>query len=217
MCFNETASLFALSVGWTFAAILFSKNEVCYAGILFFISFIQLFEYFIHRSLRTKDDATNRVFTLLIFIFVALQPIVFSLLNMYYAPKGAKFILPSYLRSPWVLFAYLAVAVWVYSDLKDSMLTTAVDKCGTVCRLNWFKRSASYSPQFFFVAYLVYVSAYTISDGRLFLSWIIPVCLIISWVYIFLLDSEWSKNFSFVGSMWCFLAVFGGGFFLLKK
>lgn len=217
MCFNETASLFALSVGWTFAAILFSKNELCYAGLLFFISFIQLFEYFIHRSLRIKDHATNHVFTLLIFIFVALQPIVFSILNVYYTPKGAKFILPAYLRTPWIFVAYLAFAAWAFNDLKDSMLTTVVDKCGTVCRLNWFKRTPSYSSPLFFAAYLVYVSVYTISDERLLLSWVIPVCLIISWIYVFLLDSEWSKKFSFVGSMWCFLSVFGGGLFLLKK
>jgi hypothetical protein len=217
MCFNETASILAFGVGVTVSALLYFQNELHYSFILLFISFIQLFEFFIHRALKTGNARMNSLFTTLIFIFVVLQPLVFVYLLHAFPVKGSAFVLPNYLRSNWLLLAYAVVALWAFYEMRYSMKTTSVEECGTVCRLNWFSNTPFLPPLVLFIFYLCVVVTYLYTDARLYVKHIIPVTLVLSWIYVFLLKGSVRKKFTYAGSLWCFLSVFGGIFLLFRR
>ena len=217
MCFNETASILAFGVGVTVSALLYFQNELNYSFMLFFISFIQLFEFFIHRALKTGNVRINSFFTTLILIFVVLQPLVFVYLLHAFPVKNSSFVLPKRLRSNWLLLAYALVAVWAIYEMRRSMMTTSVEGCGAVCRLSWFSNTPFLPFLVLFVLYLCVTLSYLYTDSRLYVKYIIPIALVLSWIYVFFLKGSLRKKFTYAGSLWCFLSVFGGIFLLFRR
>ena len=225
MCFNETASLVALAIGVTFSAILLLKGEVAYGGSLFFIAIIQFYEYLAHVSINTNNDGLNALATNLIFFGVALQPLVFAFFNTFFMPKGAKFGLGDGVRKWPVIAVYLAITGWAWYTSRNYMRTTHIDKenCSAVCRLNWFNNAPVFPLVVFLIIYCLVIWAFFVRDSRLQFPKAVPVpealpvLLIVSLVYTFVLDMGWRLKFGYLGSIWCFLSVFSGPLYLFHR
>lgn len=223
MCFNETASLVALAIGATFSAILLSKGEIAYGGGLLSISVIQLFEYYAHLSIATKNEWLNAVSTNLIFLTIALQPLALAFFNTCFMPKTAKFGLPQVWRSWPVVVAYVLIVAWTWHEVRDHMRSTYVDnECSTVCRLSWFDDAPRLPLIGFFVVYCLVIWAHYVRDQRLLFPKALPVpeaiplLLIVSLVYTFFLDMEWRQKVGYFGSIWCFVSVLAGPMYLFQ-
>jgi hypothetical protein len=217
MCFNETASLVALSVGVFFSGWLCLKGEIAYGGIIFFITIMQLPEYLVHRSFQTKNSDLNHFATKLIALTIFLQPLSVAFFNTYFKKKEYIYLTNSFWRTWPFIAAYVAVSGWVFYEMRNSMSTSFLGKCGTVCRLSWFKNAPMFPAAIFLAAYLATQLAWVCKQDtslRFQMAYFIPAMLAISIAYTFLTRFSWRQKFTYVGSIWCFLAVFAGPMYL---
>ena len=78
MCFNETASLVAFSIGVISTIILFQMK--LYNFSIFYISIftMQLIEYYAHKSLTTNNIAMNKMSAYFGYFLILSQPIILS-------------------------------------------------------------------------------------------------------------------------------------------
>jgi len=81
MCFNETASLVAFSIGVISTIILFQMK--LYNFSIFYISIftMQLVEYYAHKSLTTNNIAMNKMSAYFGYFLILSQPIILSYLT----------------------------------------------------------------------------------------------------------------------------------------
>ena len=223
MCFNETASIVALTIGIVFSVILVYYNHIAYAGLLFAITLMQLYEYFAHHSIQTHDTALNVLSTKLIFFGIVVQPIVLAFCNVNFLPKKCYYFHPQIVKSvPWILLLYIAYSLFLFIYMNEnSMFTTTylTTPCTSVCRLNWFDNVKSYIASILFVIYVLFyiiiMQVYMFYDPKLPMQYINSVILIIAIVYVFfILKLNISPGISVLGSIWCFFAVFMGPYVL---
>ena len=223
MCFNETASIVALTIGVVFSVILVYYNHIAYAGLLFAITLMQLYEYFAHHSILTHDTALNVLSTKLIFFGIVLQPIVLAFCNVNFLPKTCYYNYPKIVKSsPWILMIYIAYSVFLFMYMNDhNMFITKYlnTQCSSICRLNWFDNVKSYMATILFVIYvllyIIIMQVYMFYDPRLPLQYINSIVLIIALLYtFFILKLNITPGISVLGSIWCFFAVFMGPYVL---
>ena len=223
MCFNETASIVAFSIGIVFSIILVYYNHIAYAGLLFAVTLMQLYEYFAHHSIVTHDTALNVLSTKLIYVGIVLQPIVFAICNVNFLPKTCYYNYPKIIKAfPWALLMYIAYSIFLFMYMNDhdmfitKYLTTP---CTSVCRLNWFDNIKSYMATILFAVFLILYAIimilYNFYDPRLPIQRINSIFLIIAALYTFvILKLNIIPGISVFGSIWCFFAVFMGPYIL---
>jgi hypothetical protein len=214
MCFNETASLFAFSVGSIFTGILVGMHELYYALLMFSIIIMQLYEYIAHYSIRTKNNALNTLATKLIYIGIISQPLFCFLGKYLYIP------LPSYYY--WLLCSYIIICIFVFLQFdKEHIFTTKYlnDECISICRLVWFTEKKNILPYtlLVFISYSIMMLTIFIPDPRIppIFNYIFYGLLLFSIVYVlFIPNINIHKIISMSGSIWCFLSVFAGPLFV---
>jgi hypothetical protein len=223
MCFNETASIVALSIGIVFSTILFYYNHIAYAGILFVVSLMQLYEYFAHHSIITKNKNLNTLATKLIFFGVFIQPIAYAYFNTYYLPKNSTYNYPAIINLlPALLFIYIAYSIFLYMHMNNNnMFVTKYLKtpCTSICRLNWFNNMDDYTTTLyliiFLILYMAIMSLYSFYDPKLPIQYMCGIFLVLAVFYtFFILKLKITPGISVFGSIWCFLAVFMGPYLL---
>jgi hypothetical protein len=226
MCFNETASIVALSIGITFSVILLYYNHIAYAGLLFVITLMQLYEYFAHHSIVTKNKNLNVLATKLIYIGVVIQPVVYAIFNTYFLPKYCNYNFPQIVKSfPWLILSYIAYSIFlfIYMNNNNMFITKYLTTpCTSICRLNWFDNMKSYMFTIllviFFILYLSIMALYSFYDSKLPVQSVISIFLVIAFIYtFFILKLKMSSGISVFGSIWCFLSVFMGPYVLYFK
>jgi hypothetical protein len=220
MCFNETASLAAFSTGMLFCAILYVMGyPIFYISMLFFITIMQIVEYFTHKSITTGNIKMNELCTKIILITLFIQPIMYCYMGMYHSPS--KQMINTKLYSPLMLvYVLFFIFMYLYFDAHRIFKTTYLDKCDTVCRLKWLdlKGFAGILGVIFVVLYMAVFIDFGV-DPRFKYKWaahFVPICLVIASIYSLTLSnySIFSKM-SYMGSLWCFLAVSFGPIMLL--
>jgi len=217
MCFNETASLVALGIGMFFSGLLCLRGEMAYGGVIFFITIMQLHEYLVHRSIRTKNPELNHFATKLIALTLFLQPLSVAFFNTFFKKKEYLYLASSFWRTWPFIAAYIAVSGWAFYEMRNSMSTSFLGKCGNVCRLSWFKNVPMFPTVIFVAAYLGTQFAWACKQDnslRFQMTNFIPTLLVISIAYTFLTPFKWREKFTYIGSIWCFLAVFAGPMYL---
>jgi len=216
MCFNESASLFALAVGVTFTAVLINHGKIAYAGVLFFIAIMQFYEYLAHLSIRTNNARLNLVAACLIYFGLAIQPLTAAYFNANFKPVGGTFSFPSIFRTWPFTAAYILAVVWVWYKIRNFIKVSYVGTCGTICRLNWFPDAPLFPLVLFLFAFVGYYNIYTISyDGFINPTRLILYFFIASMIYTFFVKTPMKQRLGFFGSIWCFLAVFAGPMYLV--
>lgn len=223
MCFNETASMVAFTIGITFSIILVYYNHIAYAGLLFAVTLMQLYEYFAHHSILTHDKDLNVLSTKLIYVGIVIQPIVFAICNVNFLPKTCYYNYPKIIKAfPWALLVYIAYSIFlfVYMNDHDMFITKYLTTpCVSICRLNWFDNVKSYMAtilfSIFFILYAIIMILYNFYDPRLPIQRINSIFLIIAALYTFvILKLNIIPGISVFGSIWCFFAVFMGPYVL---
>jgi hypothetical protein len=78
--------------------------------------------------------------------------------------------------------------------------------------LNWFKNAPLFPMFIFFLFFSAMQITSLTYDKRIndLTRNMIPIFLIISFIYTFLTPFQWRSKFTYVGSIWCFLSVFLG-------
>jgi len=220
MCFNETASLIAFSTGMIFSAILYFKDyPIFYVSMLFFITLMQIVEYFTHKSITTRNLKMNELCTKLILITLFIQPIVYCYMGMYHPPKNTiqntKFMSPIML-----VYILFFIFIYLYFDFHGIFKTTYLNNCDSICRLKWFDlKGMSGLLGIIFIILYMYLFIWSGHDPRFIYKWgeyFVPISLVIACIYgITLSNYSIFSKISYIGSLWCFLAVFFGPIMLL--
>jgi len=195
MCWNENVSLntFVFSTltllfiwynnKYTQYKINDFKNGYCYL-VLFSFSFMQFIEYFLWKSIRTKNIEMNKTFSALGLILVRIvQPLSILLLipKMYNTLKYLLF----------VLYFSVLIIVYTYKYFYNPVdFKTTIDKNDS---LNWKWNYLQNCERIVFVIYML-----------IFLTLFLSYPVYAFFVSLFLLYSVIIYKNSF-GSMWCFL------------
>ena len=220
MCFNETASFVAFSTGMLFCGILYlNQYPVFYISMLFFITIMQLVEYFTHKSITVQDAKMNELCTKFILITLFIQPVAYCYMGMYHPPAptmhNTKFMSPLM-----IAYCFLFIFMYLYFDAHHLFKTTYLKKCETVCRLKWFdlKGKDSWLGVVFIFLYMALMLDFGY-DPKFKYRWgahFVPISLVVACIYSFtVLKSNIFAKFSYMGSLWCFLSVVFGPVMLL--
>jgi hypothetical protein len=217
MCINKAASLTAFTIGIAFCLILYAyKYPIFYISMLFFITLMQLVEYFTHHSILTNNKNLNRICVKLILILLFIQPIIYSFMCLQYPPHHVS-VQDNKLNPP-LLICYCLVFLFMYNyfDVNNTFSATYLTSCSSICRLKWFRfnNTSALLAFMFVIMYLLLFVNYTFVDSHFkykIISHFIPKCLIIACIYTLTLSNYTVfDKFASVGSLWCFLAVFAG-------
>jgi hypothetical protein len=223
MCFNPTVSLIAFSI--SFFSTIYLIYLKLYSGsiITSYLALIQLLEYYSHISIN-KDKNLNVLSAKLIFIIVFLQPFLIYIstiintkninLQMYNYKNTHKYSL-------YIFLLYIIFGFFFYNDInnkqkfKTEYLTCSSinDSITSVCRLRWiFFEYNPYYSIIFILFYLGICLMYSIKD----ILHIISIILIfIAIIYSIFFTKQLKISFGLFGSIWCFLAVIYGPFYIL--
>ena len=184
-----------------FSWILYVKQyPVFYVSMLFFITLMQLVEYFTHKSISIQDLKMNELCTKFILITLFIQPVAYCYMGMYYC--------------------FLFIFMYLYFDAHHLFKTTYLKKCETVCRLKWFdlKGKESWLGVVFIILYMTLMIDFGYDPGFKY-KWgahFVPISLVIACIYSFtVLKTNIFAKFSYMGSLWCFLSVVFGPIMLL--
>ena len=140
-------------------------------------------------------------------------------MGMYHPPKNT--LQNTKLISPIMLvYVLFFIFMYLYFDSHGIFKTTYLNKCDSVCRLKWFdiKGISSLLGIIFIILYM-YLFIRSGHDPRFIYKWteyFVPISLVIACIYgITLSNYSIFSTISYIGSLWCFLAVFFGPIMLL--
>jgi hypothetical protein len=138
---------------------------------------------------------------------------------MYYPP--IEKMRHTTLVSPLMLFYVLFfIFMFMYFDKTHVFKTTYLQKCESICRLKWFDAKKFYIPLgVIFIILYIGLHLDVTRDTNFKYAWaqyFATISLIIACIYAITLSNYSVFNrVSYIGSVWCFLAVFVGPILLL--
>jgi hypothetical protein len=226
MCFNSFASIIAFSIGFMCSSYLFIKKYFFYSIFCFTIIFIQLIEYFAHKSLTNNNKKLNIISAKSVGILIFLQPIIYSFLLIYIPPNNITFLNPCRKNIFYLLlipFIILSIIYYNYANKNNLFKIEYLhNECSNknICRLNWtflnFKHNIPIILVFFYLFFFInFYFKYKNTHLKLiqittYINSLIPLLFFISFLYLIFKDRITKLNtlLSSFGSIWCFLAVF---------
>lgn len=226
MCFNSTSSLLAFSFGTVISLILLLRKEYFYSLFSFSIVIIQLIEYFAHKSINENNKGLNEIASKLILIVIFLQPIIYSLGLIYFPPSNIVFKFKNKVNNFLILgviYLIMFLLLWFYNQKNDGFKIEHINKCDSICRLNWsmLLTNMYFSLPFVILYFWLFINFnFVTKDSNLFLLNNFTVLILFaSILYTIFIDK--AKNlgivYSVFPSLWCFLAVFYGLIVLIYK
>ena len=208
MCFNKETSLIAFIIPMLFCLkLIIVKNDKlknCIGLSSISIVFIQLFEFFIWKYL--KFNNINKFFSLLIKIFVNLQPLLFFIFyNIIYKEKiEFKFLIILAIYSILVIRKFFMVYFKNYNNL-----VTKIDKSG---KLFWPKKNSHYNLGlilYFLIIIVIFYKIYKLDKRILTILKYYFVIFLITMTYIYHLKPKTFETFvGLFNTLWCFSGVF---------
>ena len=220
MCFNSGTSLATFIFGITCAfyllhrGIKYNHTRSFLAGILLFVvAPMQLLEYFLWENQDNKN--INSIVSIMIFILIALQPLIFYYFALKYKNKELK---KNYRNINNILITiFIIISLYLLYVLirnKNSLYST---KDKNSCRLRWDAFVKLYYKEFIlfllFLAFYLYLfffnGIYKSKDLNFKLQ---DIYLVVTLIIAILFSVYYKgKYFFFIfGSLWCFLVVFYG-------
>ena len=214
MCFNESASLAAFSVGLLSTMVLLHMK--LYKFSIFYISIflMQLIEYYAHKSLLTNNTNMNKMSAYFGYFLIMTQPIILSYISFNDLHKNSQNTLII------LCLAYIIYGLYVFlNNYKSKQFRiSCVEKKynNSVCRLNWdFLFVNFYSGLMmglFYFGITSFVSYNRKSDNISILTMLVFL-LGLTFLYI---TSE-NKKLHVFSSLWCFICVIAGPFVIMNK
>ncbi len=214
MCFNETASLVAFSIGVLSTMVLLHMK--LYKFSIFYISVIlvQLIEYYAHKSLSTNNINMNKISSYFIYFLTFLQPIILSYLSFNDIHKNSQNTL-IILCLAYIIYAiYVFVKTYKSKQFKISCVQTKYNN--SVCRLNWdflfvnFYNGLMMGLFYFGISSFV---AYNRKSDNISILTILVFLLGLTFLYI----TNENKKLHVFSSLWCFICVTAGPLVIMNK
>ena len=214
MCFNETASLVAFSIGVISTIILFQMK--LYNFSIFYISIIlvQLVEYYAHKSLLTNNINMNKISSYFIYFLIMSQPIILSYLTFNDIHKNSQNTLII------LCLTYLIYGLYVFFKTyksKKFQISYIEKQCNnSVCRLNWDLLAVNFYYRLISGLFYFGISsfvAYNRKSENISILTILVFLLGLTFLYI---TSE-NKELHVFSSLWCFISVITGPLVIMNK
>ena len=215
MCFNETASLVAFSIGVISTIILFQMK--LYKFSIFYISIftMQLIEYYAHKSLTTNNIAMNKMSAYFGYFLIMTQLLLLSYLSFNDIHKKSQNTLII------LCLAYIIYGLYVFLKTyksKKFRISYIENVCKTAtCRLKWeyyninFYNSLILSLFFFGIAYFV---SYNRKSKNISILPIFSFLLGLTLLYVTFDTKQFGSLWA---SLWCFTCVIAGPLVIMNK
>ena len=218
MCFNETASITAFTIGSASLAYTIYKKMYAFSFLYVTIVLMQLVEYYAHHALNTQNAILNKYASMAGFVLLIVQPIIWGLYVSYVHTKDNNIQQVTLLAA--ILFILFGVFLFnLIEKTGNFQFTYLHKKCNTsICRLKWNFMSASIIGSIIFLVFYVFLFAYpyfqvlqnVMSDVTYFS--VTFILLVLGILYMILSDkiTNGKEMLSGFGSIWCFLCIFTG-------
>ena len=218
MCFNETASITAFTIGSVCLAYTIYKKMYVFSFLYVTIVLMQLVEYYGHLALTTENAKLNKYAAIAGLSLLVIQPIIWALYVCYTHTNNTNIQTMILLTS--ILFILFSVGLSVIIEKTNNFRFAYLhDKCNnSICRLKWKFMTGSIIGSFVFLAFYVFLFAYPYfqvlkhkTTESTYFSVTIAL-LVLGILYMILNDRirTGKEILSGFGSIWCFLCVFTG-------
>ena len=219
MCFNETASLIAFSVGVISTIILIQMK--LYKFSIFYISIflMQLVEYFAHKSLSTNDIAMNKLASYFGYFLILSQPIILSYITYDNINKDFQNTL--------IFLCVSLIAFGLYSfhqNYKSDKFRISYIKnvCeNIVCRLKWEYFNINFFNNLIFLLFYFGIMVLIGYNRKIHNDSILLILTFLLGLTILYMMFETKQINSFktsiFGSLWCYLCVLAGPLVIMNK
>tara|TARA_A100001015_G_scaffold315220_1_gene426541 strand:+ start:1320 stop:1997 length:678 start_codon:yes stop_codon:yes gene_type:complete len=221
MCFNETASLAAFSIGVLSTMILLHMKLYKFSIFYTSIFLMQLIEYYAHKSLLTNDTNMNKISAYFGYFLIITQPIILSYISFNDLHKNSQNTLII------LCLAYIIYGLYVFLKTyksKNFRISYAENICKTtVCRLKWeyynvnFYNSLILLLLYFSITYFV---GFNRKSKNISILPILTFLLGLTMLYVVFETKELNINFSLNSlwsSLWCFMCVIVGPLVIMNK
>ena len=213
MCFNSTVSLYAFFFGVIVSTILWYQKKFNIVYFYCTIFTMQLLEYYGHISLENNDKKLNQITSKLIFLLVFFQPLIYLFINRNYLKNKnmLKYVL--------LLYVFLTISFYHYLNKNNYFNIEYLDRnCNqSFCRLSWsfFNKSLFYTLLLFLLYLFLF---YNFVNKNEFVMKILALSLSLYFLYIYFIDQIRNIHIlSLIGSIWCFMGVIYGPYYLFHK
>ena len=219
MCFNETASLVAFSIGVLSTIVLFYMK--LYSFSIFYISIflMQLIEYYAHKSLRTNNMYMNKITAYTAYFLILLQPIILSYVSYDNINSKKQNILILLCLSFLIFGLFSFYQNYKSKKFKISYFENVCEN--TICRLNWNYFDINFYHSFIFSLFYFGIILFVGYYRKLYYNSILTIMTFLLGLTILYMITENKKiklfNAKFFGSLWCFICVVAGPLVIMNK
>ena len=216
MCFNETASLTAFSIGSVFLGFMLNEEIYLYSILYFTIIIMQMAEFFAHKSIKNKDTDLNKISAIFIFLILFIQPLAYNYYKYNYVYETNNHNIVFIIS---IIFIIFSCYYFFYLLTNEMFEITPLHKCyNNFCRLNWsyFSKNTLLGSIFMFLYFAIFSTDwifkfnYNTIPNILFMPFI--YLLILSILYMIFADKikKYKYFLSGFGSIWCISTVIFG-------
>ena len=224
MCFNSTTSIIAFAIGMISVLYFLITKQYYFSTFLFVISFIQLLEYFAHKSITNNNEKMNERTSICIYITNVLQPLICMIVLFYCVPEGATLSYQNTkMKILYLLAIYIPISIiYGYIIWRDNKFKiSSLGKCERICKLNWnfYNYKIKFCLLFLFLyLFTWYLSNYNYKDNNLLniTTNFNTILLVILLIFLSSID-KLNNAIMYGGSIWCFMAVFSGPIIILGQ
>ena len=214
MCFNETASLVAFSIGVISTIVLFYMK--LYKFAIFYISIftMQLIEYYAHKSLKTNNIAMNKMSAYFGYFLIMSQPLLLSYLSFNDIPKELQNTL-LFLCLTYIIYGlYVFYKSYKSKQFKISYLEKVCNN--SVCRLNWEFFSVNFYNSLIIILFYFGITFFIGCNRKSYNISILFILTLLLGLTMISIISE-NKKLNIFGSLWCFVCVIAGPLVIMNK
>tara|TARA_B100000886_G_scaffold211502_1_gene146486 strand:- start:96 stop:767 length:672 start_codon:yes stop_codon:yes gene_type:complete len=219
MCFNESASLVAFTIGALSTIILFYNKLYNFA--IFYISIIsmQLVEYFAHKSLSTNNKNMNKMSAYFAYFLLLSQPLLLSYITYDDINNQAQNIV-MLLCITFLMFGLYSF----YQNYKSNKFSISYlnNAClNKICRLDWKYISLNFYHNIVFGLLYFGITGIISFNRRSHNNSILLILLFLLGLTILYMMFDTNKTnifrINFFGSLWCFLCVVAGPLVIINR
>ena len=219
MCFNETASLAAFSIGVISTMVLVYMKLYNFSLFYSTIILMQLVEYYAHKSLLTNNINMNKIASYFAYFLLISQPLILSYIsysNINHESQNTLILLC-------IGFIVFGLFSFYQNYTSNQFRISYIDNiCKTsFCRLNWEYFNINLFHNYIFALFYFGIIAYVGYSRNLNKNNILLISMILLGLTILYMMIENKKinafKSSLFGSLWCFLCVILGPLVIINK
>ena len=219
MCFNETASLAAFSIGVISTIVLIRMKLYNFSLFYSTIILMQLVEYYAHKSLLTNNINMNKIASYFAYLLLMIQPLILSYVSYSNINRKSQ----NTLILLCISFIVFGLFSFYQNHTSSKFRISYIDNvCKTsFCRLNWEYFNIKLFHNHIFLLFYFGIISYVGYNSNLNKNNFLIISMLILGITLLYMMTENKEinvlNSSFFGSLWCFLCVILGPLVIMNK